>query len=176
MSWKTLSALTRQIKRLDLYSTFRGTDQRPEYCDGFNEIINVESRICFDPCDRVYGVIGLMDPYIYDSFVWEPGEKVEDLYPPFVAVLLQQTAVAELLSLNETTERHPGLPSWCPDLHHRSVADLLVDYDGYHAGFNIQSTTTFGYDLEDFTKIRGKGIVVDTIQNVTSATWQLLKV
>ncbi|KAF2850076.1 HET-domain-containing protein [Plenodomus tracheiphilus IPT5] len=189
--WKALSNLTRQIKRLDLYSKFRGNDQRLEYCDGFTEILNTElvrhthsdnlaadllricrQRMCFDPRDRVYGVLGLMEKYFYGSFLWEAGETVEDIYPPFIAVLISQDSVAELLSLNETTERNPNLPSWCPDLHHRSVSNVLADYDGYHAGFTIQTTTRFNYDPEDFTKIQGKGIVMDIIKDVSQATWE----
>lgn len=188
--WKDLASLTKQVKRLDLYSILRGNDERPEFCDGFTELMNVElvrhthsttlapnllricrQRICFDPCDRVYGVIGLMDRYVQESFTWEPGEKVEDLYPPFAAILLQLDPVAELLSLNETTHRHPKLPSWCPDLHHRSISDVLADHEGYHAGFNIQTTTRFDFDQKDPSKIRAKGIVVDTVETIDDEQW-----
>jgi hypothetical protein len=105
--WRTLLRLVRQIKRLDLYGYFRGSAHSPDFCDGFTEILNTEvvrqtysttlgtdlirtcrQSMCFDPCDRVYGVIGLMPPYVRDGFVWEPGETIVDLYPPFVAVLL----------------------------------------------------------------------------------------
>jgi hypothetical protein len=105
--WRTLLRLVRQIKRLDLYGYFRGSAHSPDFCDGFTEILNTEvvrqtysttlgtdlirtcrQSMCFDPCDRVYGVIGLMPPYVRDGFVWEPGETIVDLYPPFAAVLL----------------------------------------------------------------------------------------
>jgi hypothetical protein len=190
ISWKDLSALAQQIKRLDLYSLFRGHDQRAEYCDGFTELLNVDlvrhthsdnltpdlvricrQRICFDPCDRVYGVIGLMPATVSEGFVWEPGEQVEQLYPPFVAILLMYDPVATVLSLNETTIRNSKLPSWCPDLHYRSVANVLADYDGYHAGFNIQTTTKFRFDQKDWTRIQTKSITVDTVEAISSEQW-----
>jgi len=190
VSWKLLSALVKQIKRLHLYSLFRRNDHRIEFCDGFSEIHNIElvrhthsdtlapnllricrQRICFDPCDRVYAVIGLMDKYVQEGFVWEPGEKVEDLYPPFVAILLRMDPTAMLLSLNETTQRNPHLPSWCPDLHYRSLNDVLADYEGYHAGFTIQTTTTFDFDQNDPGKIRTKGIIMDTVETISSEEW-----
>jgi hypothetical protein len=188
--WKLLSALVKQIRRLDLCGLFRGHDRRPEFCDGFTELHNVElvrhthsttlapdllricrQRICFDPCDRVYAVIGLMDKYVQEGFIWEPGEKVEDLYPPFVAILLQMDPTAILLSLNETTQRNPKLPSWCPDLHYRSVSDVLADHEGYHAGFTVQTTTTFDFDHKDPGKIRTKGIVMDTVKAISIGEW-----
>jgi hypothetical protein len=188
--WKDLLALTKQIKRLDLYRLFRGHDQRAEYCDGFTELLNVElvrhthldnhgsvllrtcrQRMCFDPCDRVYGVIGLMPAFLLGAFEWDPGEQVEQLYPPFIAILLVYDPVATLLSLNETTQRNPKLPSWCPDLHYRSRSDVLADYEGYHAGFNTQTTTKFKSDQKDWTRIQTKGIAADTVKMISPEEW-----
>lgn len=190
--WKLLSSLASQIKRLDLYSIFRGHDQSPEFCDGFTELLNVNlvqhthsttlvtdliricrQRICFDPCDRVYGVIGLMEQYIQEGFTWEPGEKVEDLYPPFVGILLQLDTVAMILSLTETTQRNPKLPSWCPDLHYRSVNEVLADHEGYHAGFNIQTTTKLDWDQyqKDPKTLRIKGMAIDTVRTISPEDW-----
>jgi hypothetical protein len=106
--WKTLSLLAKQIKRLDIYSHFHGSAYSPDFCDCFTEILNTEvvqqshsatlgtdlirtcrRRMYFDPCDRVYSVIGLMPPYVRGGFVWEAGEIIVALYSPFVAVLLQ---------------------------------------------------------------------------------------
>jgi hypothetical protein len=192
ISWNTLSLLTKQIKRLDLYSHFRGTTHSPDFCDGFTEILNTEvvqqsysatlgtdlirtcrQRVCFDPCDRVYGVIGLMPPYVRDGFVWEPGETVVDLYPPFVAVLLQSDTSAMLLSLTDTTQRTPNLPSWCPDLHYRSIPNVLADHEGYHAGFTIHTMTTFDWKHFEIdpTKLRTRGIVVDTVKTISQEEW-----
>jgi hypothetical protein len=190
--WDLLSSLAKQIKRLNLYETFRGHSERPEYCDGFNEILNIRlvqhthsttlptdlirscrQRICFDPCDRVYGVIGLMDRYVRDSFTWEPGEKVEDLYPPFVHILLFMDITALLLSLTDTPERNPKLPSWCPDLHHRSIPYVLADHEGYHAGYSIQTTTEFDWEQmkRDPRILRTKGFIVDSVKTVASEYW-----
>jgi hypothetical protein len=179
-----------QIKRLDLISLFRGHYRPIEYCDGFTELFNIEwvrhthsdrpasdllricqQRICFDPCDRVYGVISLMPAIVKKGFKWEPGKAVEQLYPPFVATLLMYDPVATVLSLNETTQRNPNLPSWCPDLHYRSTADVLAQYDGYHAGFNVQTTTRFKFDQTDWTRVQGKGIVVDTVRTTSLEEW-----
>jgi hypothetical protein len=190
--WKTLLLLAKQIKRLDLCSHFRGSAHSPDFCDGFTEILNTEvvqqshsttlgtdlirtcrQRMCFDPCDRVYGVIGLMPSYVRDAFVWEAGETIVDLYPPFVAVLLQSDTSALLLSLTDTTQRSPNLPSWCPDLHHRSIPNVLADHEGYHAGFTIHTMTKFDWEHyeTDPTKLKTKGIVVDTINTISHEDW-----
>jgi hypothetical protein len=114
-----------------------------------------------------------MDPFVQEGFTWEPGEKVEDLYPPFVHVLLQTDLTAMILSLTDTTERHPKLPSWCPDLHHRSIANVLADHEGYHAGFNIQTTTEL--DWKQFQRdpkiLRTKGIIMDVVSIINHKEW-----
>jgi hypothetical protein len=192
ISWKTLSLLAKQIKRLDLYSHFRGSAHSPDFCDGFTEILNTEvvqqshsatlstdlirtcrQRMCFDPCDRVYGVIGLMPSYVRNGFVWEAGETVVDLYPPFVAVLLQSDATGMLLSLTDTTQRSLHLPSWCPDLHYRSIPNVLADHEGYHAGFTIHTMTKFDWEhyKTDPTKLKTKGYIVDTVKSVSYGNW-----
>ncbi|KAF2829613.1 HET-domain-containing protein [Ophiobolus disseminans] len=190
--WKLLSSLAKQIKRLDLYSFFSGQDRGPEYCDGFTEILNVEivrhmhsatlgtdlirvcrQRICFDPCDRVYGVIGLMVSAVRVGFTWEPGEKVDDLYPPFVQILLQLDPTATMLSFTDTTERNPNLPSWCPDLHYRSIANVLADHEGYHAGFKILSSTEFDWKHSERKpkQLRTKSIIIDAVKTVFPEHW-----
>jgi hypothetical protein len=192
LSWKDLSALTKQINRLDLFGIFRGHDRVPEFCDGFTELHNVEQvqhthsttlasnlvricrqRICSDPCDRIYGIVGLMEPYVREGFTWNPGEKVEDLYPPFLGILLQVDTVAFLLSLTETTQRNPHLPSWCPDLHYRSLGYVLADHEGYHAGFNIQTMPKFDWEQyqRDPRKLRTKGSIADTVKTIHQGDW-----
>jgi hypothetical protein len=114
-----------------------------------------------------------MPPYVRDGFVWEPGETIVDLYPPFVAVLLQSDTSAMLLSLTDTTQRSPNLPSWYPDLHYRSIPNVLADHEGYHAGFITHTMTKFDWEHyeTDRTKLKTKGIVVDTIKTISREDW-----
>ncbi|KAH9873197.1 hypothetical protein J1614_005595 [Plenodomus biglobosus] len=95
--------------------------------------------------------------------------SVEDLYTPLAAILLSQSAVTKITSLDVTMERSARLPSWCPDLHHRPLADVLPDNNRYHASFTIQTTTSFQCNMEQFEKAGGKFIVMDPIEDVTSA-------
>ncbi|KAF2118129.1 heterokaryon incompatibility protein-domain-containing protein [Lophiotrema nucula] len=185
ISWETLSALAKEISRLNLISTFRGHDRRQVFCDGFNELMNIESvrhthsialfpnllrinrqRICWDARDRVYAIMGLMPSYVRETFTWEPGESVEELYPPFAALMLQSDAFGIVISLNETSQRNSRLPSWCPDLHQRALSDILADHEGYHAGYNVHSTSEFEYDHKYPRTLITKAFMVDTVQKV----------
>lgn len=189
--WEQLSAFVRQVRRLGLQAVFRGHEEQLDHCDGLTEIRNVElvrhrhsvtqgtdlvrmarQRSCSDPRDRVYGVIGLMTDYMQESFVPEPGgESVEKLYPPFVAILLQLDPTAFLLSMTDTTQRNPNLPSWCPDLHHPSTSNLLVDYHAYHAGYSVQTSPKYKFVPGDWTTIHFKGVIADVVKSVELEGW-----
>lgn len=187
--WKSLSSLVKQIKRLDLFHDFRSRGS--VVLDGFDEILNIgivrhthsltlttdlvrssRQRECLNPCDRVYGVMALMPSYVQDGFIRETGEKVEDLYPPFVKILLQLDTTATILSLLDSIQRHADLPSWCPDLHYRSLSTILAGHDGYHAGFTTNTMTEWDQDRNQDPRIlKTKGIVIDAVDSVISGEW-----
>jgi hypothetical protein len=74
--------------------------------------------MCFDPCDRVYGVIGLMPAYVRDRFVREAGEMMSDLYPPLVAVLLQ----SDTKRATSQSHRYFAAQSWLAQIVFGSVS------------------------------------------------------
>ncbi|KAF2032903.1 hypothetical protein EK21DRAFT_109655 [Setomelanomma holmii] len=115
-----------------------------------------------------------MDQYVRDGWTWDPNDKVEDLYSPYVVLLLQSDAVALLLSFPETMQRNPLLPSWCPDLHYRQISDVLADHEGHHAGFNVMTQVRLDWDQynKDPKTLRIKGIVMDTVKSVIEDEWE----
>ena len=190
ISWSVLKSFARETIRLGLASVCRGTRHRPTNCDGFQGLLNVEAvrhnhsvslvpdllrnarqRICYDPRDRVYAVVGLMPSHLQDCFVWEPGESVEELYRGFAFTMLTSDVFGIVLSLTETRERRSGLPSWCPDFHFRAEADLLADHEGYHSGFNVHGVFRVRCEAPALAQIILEGSMADTITCVMQGRW-----
>lgn len=191
--WSRLRDLTKQLGRLGLTQRFRPAAHRRrsllDSCNGFSELLNIElvrhrhdvnfpfhilcvgrQRDCFDPRDRVNALMGLMPPHMREGYVWEPGEDIAALYTGFAATMVLLDEL--LLSLCETSVRRAGLPSWVPDFHERSPADVLAVYDGYHAGHRAYLTSDIKFNDEDVRQIKLPSLVVDVVSEVVPGAWE----
>jgi Heterokaryon incompatibility protein (HET) len=135
-------------------------------------------RDCFDPKDRVYGILGILTKDLQRDFTADPSENdtVTDVYIPFAILMLQSDVSFQALSMVESTVRDPTLPSWCPDFHQRSEAKMLADYDsfrhGYKAGFGRFTTTVdLSWRSENRTELTLTAATVDDVQSIVDGQW-----
>lgn len=79
-----------------------------------------------------------------------------------------------VFSLCETEVRRASLPSWCPDFHERSKADVLANWDDYSAGFRIHTPCNPVWDAQTPHEIRLKGIRADCVVDIIPGEWAKL--
>ncbi|OAL44061.1 HET-domain-containing protein [Pyrenochaeta sp. DS3sAY3a] len=85
--------------------------------DAANVLMCTMRSFCFDPRDRIFGLLGYMTIQVADD------ASIEQMYTQFTrSILLNLSPEShswwELLHwASKDSRNRPGLPSWCPDFH-----------------------------------------------------------
>ncbi|KAI9692699.1 MAG: hypothetical protein M1820_009450 [Bogoriella megaspora] len=144
-------------------------------------LLTLKSHQCSGPYDRVLGILGFITADQIEQIRLDDNPSLPDLYTRFTRFLLSSVGPRKsnwwaLLNLAPTSEKLPGLPSWCPDFHALSNSDgprmyslakpiSSTKYKGpipYYASRGI-SIASQGSDLSELT-VRGK--IFDTVDRV----------
>lgn len=85
-----------------------------------------------EPLDKVYGILGLLSKPVRDKVVVDYSaaakQRFWQAYVPICRVLFEEIGPAAL-SMAASEQRHPDLPTWCPDLRYRSpVVDVGFEF------------------------------------------------
>lgn len=106
-------------------------------------ILTAENHDCFDPRDRVLGILGFFSEHDLQRVGISGNLKAEELYTKLTHYLFTNVSPAvsnwwALFYLAWSQHKRPGLPSWCPDYHNLNTTDsytvpridrLLPSYD-----------------------------------------------
>jgi hypothetical protein len=94
-----------------------------------------------EPVDKIYGMLGLMSKSVRDKIVvdYSPDAKKRfwQLYIHTGYVLLEESGYLAL-AMAASEQRHPDLPTWCPDLRYGSP----VIFDEMGSNFRAGITTS----------------------------------
>ena len=125
--------------------------------------------------DRIWGLLGLLDPAERSSITengWvdysEKGRKEYwQTYVRVVRWLLEYPdPTLNLLSLAPSKERHPNVPSWCPDWNYLQECDPFVG-DNYRAGYGTDFPQTRIFPVPEPECLKICGFQIDKIDEVT---------
>ena len=137
-------------------------------------------RETFEPLDRVYAVLGLVDEATRKEIVIDYSAKARrqywTVYLNMVATLLVEDTHLFLLSIAASEHRPPGLPSWCPNLKSAHPRFRLARkfYQAGSAGQHATKDTPpafRGVSSSNKTCINLHGINVDDVSQVASSNW-----
>lgn len=92
-------------------------------------VLTAHNHHCFDPRDRVFGILGFFSERDLQRVGIRGNMKVDELYTKLTRFLFANVSPAvsnwwELFHLSCSPNKRPGLPSWCPDYHNVHIADV----------------------------------------------------
>lgn len=94
-------------------------------------VLTANNHHCFDPRDRVLGIMGFFSESDLQRVGIHGNMKVEELYTRLTHFLFANVSPAvsnwwALFHLSYSPNKRPGLPSWCPDYHIVNTVDAPV--------------------------------------------------
>ena len=135
------------------------------------------SKKCFDPRDRLFGVIGLASEHVQQSV-----QIIYDLTPAEVYLghakwHVESAAGPLVLLLACSKEPMLSLPSWCPNFNADSrtlLLGILASTTKYHAGFESGSKdrTCYISCIPGRDSIKAQGYLVDKISYKVPSCWK----
>ncbi|KAI1757807.1 heterokaryon incompatibility protein-domain-containing protein [Xylaria castorea] len=128
----------------------------PDYSRGFNFVELMKTfrpRLCSDPCDRIYGMLGLKleDEQIRNLIQTHHFTSAAILFQDVAMIIVEQSGTLDILShvlppsVAEPTVR--DLPSWVPDWNAKLDAS-------FHLTYSDRSTRLGLYDNSAYSKPR----------------------
>lgn len=128
------------------------------------EVLRVcRRKLCSDPRDKLYGILGLLDEDIRNEFPVDYGLSVKEVYVRVFDYLLCTTEQLNVLCEAVHFPLHTGsnLPTWIPDWSHNPETTALGrGYDFSAAG----PTKAVARVLDDRKRLEVSAIYIDTIQ------------
>lgn len=140
-----------------------------------------ESHHCHDRRDEVFGVLGLVDEADVSHLRLDYGMPWADLYTTICQFLLtgiegeEDTRWIILAMATRLGDKMDGLPSWCPDLHRKSLGiqriklepmPLSVNLDKYEGRSRASTRPSCLRPGASSREIILRGRVLDTIDRV----------
>jgi Heterokaryon incompatibility protein (HET) len=128
-----------------------------------------------DPIDRVYGVLGLLEPEIRQSIHVDYSTESRAQYWRAYVQLFRSLLIEEgpkMLIILDSSSKNPELPSWCPDLN-GGGGTQSIPYVGYSAGGRPSQR---GLTVEPITacpesdEVQIPGINADTVIDTAELT------
>lgn len=121
---------------------------------------------CYDPRDRVYGVLSLLPDYLREGIVPDYTKPFGDVYKDAILQYLRMTSDLSVLGSCEFATGSE-IPSWVPDWSRKSTSGSIIQ--GQHASSQIASW----YELHADDMLRVAGVLVGTIQYHDAVQMQL---
>jgi hypothetical protein len=96
-------------------------------------------RQCSLPEDHVLGIVGLVGRYFGVDVPINSRAHYTEVYRQFTAWIIQRAPTLSPFYFVDNIERHPDLPSWCPNLESRPRCSVslhhLIQAEVFNAGF-----------------------------------------
>lgn len=142
--------------------------------------LTIDLSRCSEPCDRNFGILGLINQDQLQELGLQDNTSVDALYIRLTHFLLSNVSPTDrnwwcLLQYATAIDKRPGLPSWCPDYHswserspHIRNIEEPVYLHGWTANSCISSargTPQQSGNIREF-KLRGK--IFDSIRRAYS--------
>lgn len=140
----------------------------------------ITGRECREPIDRIWAVLGLLSPDLV-SLVHEAGiidyseegrRQYWKSYLNFMRVLYEYDGgdFFEVILRDQIgRERHPLLPSWCPDFTCPNISVSLSQHRKFRAGFtDARDETAIDSALYKTGNLEVRGFKIDVVSRVTS--------
>ncbi|KAI1742562.1 heterokaryon incompatibility protein-domain-containing protein [Xylaria scruposa] len=123
------------------------TPDDPKGFDFVELMMTFRPRLCSDPCDRIYGMLGLKlkDEQIRNLIQTHHYTSAAILFQDVAMIIVEQSGNLDILShvlppsVAEPTVR--DLPSWVPDWNARLDVSFHLTYSGRTARLNICDTS-----------------------------------
>jgi hypothetical protein len=120
-----------------------------------------------DPRDKVYGVLGLVDPTICAALKPDYNLGARDIFLAFAEHMIKITKSLEILRAVDSTSVSNSLPSWVPNLESPSrtnIINLRSERDFSCSGM-LELTVAFQYR----EKLQVKAILLDAVDGLGAA-------
>ncbi|KAL8366518.1 hypothetical protein RB595_005015 [Gaeumannomyces hyphopodioides] len=134
--------------------------QNKSYVRQTDLIEEIRDRRCYDPRDKVYGLMGMLKTPKWNKVSYSQTYTTSMLYRDVAAYRLEnmpQSLDRVLASVDhEYTRTTPGLPSWVPDWDQpRQTSPLCDNFSGVYGTKNKLCFPLPQYELEAKTGIKG---------------------
>lgn len=140
-----------------------------------------------EPVDRLWGSLALWKPYLVKEIKklgWIKNEAKDhrrfwETYILFGKNMVRWQPTLMYLSLAASVDKHPKVPSWCPDWHTRQAYDSFAGTRWFMAGYDdleacrSNITTVLESDNPDSKshEIEVPGTLVDHVDTVADGNW-----
>ena len=159
----TKVALTGLV-RLQHLQLLRHAVVESENCMDLRSILTrIRMAEATDPKDRVYGILGLIDPCVTALITVDYTLSLEDIYTQFVIAVIQSTGKLDvILSHGNVNVSQRMLPSWVPDwTEGLAISWEMSPKTPYRADRNAMATVRFE------TKVMiARGFIIDRLDGL----------
>ncbi|CAM1502532.1 Fc.00g045160.m01.CDS01 [Cosmosporella sp. VM-42] len=129
------------LDTLSVVSMLRGRNQRGG-SSALASLALARRKLAREPVDKVYGILGIIGSDIRDKIRvdYSPESKRDfwKLYVDVCRTLLEDDGY-RILRLTSSEQRHPELPTWCPDFRYQSPS-VEMSLDFFTAGVGTEGT------------------------------------
>jgi hypothetical protein len=122
------------------------------------------AALCFDPRDKIYGLLGIMEPLMSKHIVVDYNLEAGHVYSAMARQQILQSGSIELLKEGRNWQKN-NTPSWAPDWTSQRPDWGNQPHRPYRAGADREPEFVFS---GDGTKITCKGVILDTIDGLGS--------
>lgn len=157
----TMSQRAPQSRTQALISHF----EFPYYTEGHSgayfllHLHTTRTREVTEPRDRIYAILSLAPPNLRDTVVPDYQTPLLHVYREFTKRLLSYYGPNQVLTMVETEQKTPLLPSWCPDYDQPPSSSALPP----PSSVGVQYQPVFREDPDSPNVVHLRGVYVDDI-------------
>jgi hypothetical protein len=125
---------------------------------------------CYEPRDRVYGILGLLDSDIRERIPVDYSKPVEQVYTEFTKLIIESSRSLEVLVRAGLCRGPSPCPTWVQDwslLQSESNQPRPLTYSSYSACCSIRPTCSM---IRDNFELSIRGILVDSVLATATIT------
>lgn len=146
-----------------------------QYLEATELLTHCKARACTHPSDRIYGMMGLINPQVSREIRVDYSLRTEDVYLQYVRSCIKYGNGASLFRFHLPTPTSLDLPSWCPDLGAQTVTGRPLDVSNiFTTGIEVlkvldESTSQIHLN-PDMESVSIQGTITDVVEKVISPT------
>jgi hypothetical protein len=131
-------------------------------------ISRCRTAMCSNPLDKVYGILGILNPALSVKINPDYNCSVREAYMSFARAWIEVEGTLEVLTQcgesGENYQRDHTIPSWVPDLRQEGKAQLSNSEPTYNAHGQTGACATF---IHGGTVLVAKGVLFDEIDGLS---------